>query len=177
MPIYEFEGKRPLLPADDSAWVAPTACLIGDVHLGQGASVWFGAVIRGDNTAITVGAYSNVQEQSVLHSDEGIPCAVGRWVTVGHKVVLHGCHIGDNVLIGMGATILNKAVIPENCLVGAGALVTEGQTFEPGTLIVGAPAKAVRKLDCATIEGIRKLSMLYVDKAQGFRQDLKEIAT
>lgn len=175
MPLYEFDGKSPQLPADDSAWVAPSADMIGDVVLAENASVWFGAVIRADNTLISIGARSNIQEQSVLHSDEGIPCTVGEGVTVGHHVMLHGCTIGDNSLIGMGATILNRAVIPENCIVGAGALVTEGKTFEPGSLIVGVPAKAIRQLDEATIEGLRQSAAHYVSKAAMYARSLKKV--
>lgn len=175
MPLYELDGKAPKLPADGSAWVAPSADLIGDVELGEGASVWFGAVIRADNTLIKVGARSNIQEQAVLHSDEGIPCTVGEGVTVGHHVMLHGCTIGDNSLIGMGATILNRAIIPENCIVGAGALVTEGKTFEPGSLIVGVPAKAVRPLDEATIAGLRMSAEHYMMKAGAFARGLKRV--
>ncbi len=175
MPLYEFDGKAPQLPVDGSAWVAPSADLIGDVELAENASVWFGAVIRADNTKISIGARSNIQEQSVLHSDEGVPCTVGEGVTVGHHVMLHGCTIGDNSLIGMGATILNRAVIPENCIVGAGALVTEGKTFEPGSLIVGVPAKAIRQLDEATIAGLRLSAEHYVNKAGAFAQGLKRV--
>lgn len=175
MPLYEFDGKAPVLPEDGSAWVAPSADIIGDVHLGEGASVWFGAVIRADNTRISIGARSNIQEQSVLHSDEGIPCTVGEGVTVGHHVMLHGCTIGDNSLIGMGATILNRAIIPENCIVGAGALVTEGKTFEPGSLIVGVPAKAIRQLDEAALAGLRLSADHYEGKAGMFAASLKKI--
>tara|TARA_R110000782_G_scaffold78276_8_gene155400 strand:- start:56707 stop:57237 length:531 start_codon:yes stop_codon:yes gene_type:complete len=175
MPLYEFDGKAPVLPADGSAWVAPSADLIGDVHLAERASIWFGVVIRADNTPITIGARSNVQEQTVLHSDEGVPCTIGEGVTVGHHAMLHGCTIGDNSLIGMGATILNHAVIPENCIVGAGALVTEGKTFEPGSLIVGVPAKAIRQLDEVTIEGLRQSAGHYVEKARAFAQTLKRV--
>lgn len=175
MPLYEFAGKVPMLPTDGSAWVAPSADLIGDVQLGEEASVWFGAVVRADNTAITIGARSNIQEQTVMHSDVGVPCRVGEGVTIGHHVMLHGCTIGDNSLIGMGATILNRAVIPENCIVGAGALVTEGKTFEPGSLIVGVPAKAVRQLDEAAIEGLRMSAAHYVKKAHEFASGLKRI--
>jgi carbonic anhydrase/acetyltransferase-like protein (isoleucine patch superfamily) len=175
VPLYEFEGKAPQLPESGSAWVAPSADVIGDVHLGENVSIWFGAVIRADNTRITVGARSNIQEQAVLHSDEGIPCTVGEGVTVGHHVMLHGCTIGNNSLIGMGATILNRAVIPENCVVGAGALVTEGKTFEPGSLIVGVPARAVRALDEAAIAGFRMSAERYVDKASSFAKDLRRV--
>src|SRR5882757_6213358 len=146
MPLYEIKGSRPVLPADGSAWVAPTADVIGDVQLGQDVGVWFGAVIRGDNTPIMVGARSNVQESAMLHSDPGFPLTIGEDCTVGHHAMLHGCTLGDRVLVGMGATILNGAVIGDDCLVGAGALVTEGKSFAPGSLIVGAPAKAIREL-------------------------------
>lgn len=175
MPLYEFDGKAPRLPADGTAWVAPSADVIGDVELGESASVWFGAVIRADNTLIKVGARSNIQEQAVLHSDEGVPCTVGEGVTIGHHVMLHGCTIGDNSLIGMGATILNRAVIPKNCIVGAGALVTEGKTFEPGSLIVGVPAKAIRQLDEVAFAGLRFSAEHYVSKASAFARGLKRV--
>lgn len=175
MPLYEIGGHSPSLPDDGSAWVAPSADLIGDVRLGGDASIWFGAVIRADNTTIAIGARSNIQEQAVLHSDAGVPCTVGEGVTVGHHAMLHGCTIGDNSLIGMGATVLNRAVIPENCIVGAGALVTEGKTFEPGSLIVGVPAKAVRQLDEAAIAGVRASATHYVAKAKAFADGLKRV--
>jgi carbonic anhydrase/acetyltransferase-like protein (isoleucine patch superfamily) len=173
--LYEYEGVSPTLPQDGSAWVAPSADVIGDVHLGQDASIWFGAVIRADNTPITIGASSNVQEQAVLHSDPGAPLTIGDGCTIGHQAMLHGCTIGDNVLIGMGATILNNAVIPDNCLVGAGALVTEGKTFPSGSLIVGVPAKPIRTLDDAAIVGLGKSAQGYVAKKNSFRQALKRI--
>lgn len=175
MPLYEFGGKAPVLAEDGSSWVAPSADLIGDVHLAEQSSVWFGAVIRADNTPIKVGARSNIQEHVMMHSDVDVPCTVGEDVTVGHHVILHGCTIGDNCLIGMGATILNHAVIPENCIVGAGALVTEGKAFEPGSLIVGVPAKAVRQLDEGVIEGLRKSAANYCDKARTFASGLKKV--
>ncbi len=175
MPLYEFNGQSPSLPEDGSAWVAPSADLIGDVRLGEGASIWFGVVIRADNTPIVIGARSNVQEQVVMHSDEGIPCTVGEGVTIGHQAILHGCTIGDNSLVGMGATILNRAVIPENCIVGAGALVTEGKTFEPGSLIVGAPAKAVRKLDEAAFETLREAANAYAAKSRRYAEGLRRV--
>ncbi|MEO8722818.1 MAG: gamma carbonic anhydrase family protein [Sphingobium sp.] len=175
MALYEFDGKSPVLPADGSAWVAPSADVIGDVHLGEDVSVWFGVVIRADNTEINIGARSNVQENAVLHSDPGQPLHIGAGVTVGHQAMLHGCTIGDNSLIGMGATVLNGAVIPENCLVGAGALVTEGKIFPPGSLIVGVPAKAIRQLDDAAIAGLRGSSASYVAKKNSFTFGLKRI--
>lgn len=175
MPLYEFGGHAPSLPDDGSAWVAPSADLIGDVRLGSEASIWFGAVIRADNTPIIVGTRSNIQEKAVLHSDVDAPCTVGDGVTIGHHVMLHGCTIGDNSLIGMGATVLNRAVIPENCIVGAGALVTEGKTFEPGSLIVGVPAKAIRRLDAAAIADLKAGAAHYVAKAQAFASGLKRV--
>ena len=144
MPCYAIDDRRPDVPAD--SWVAPSADLIGDVRLGHEVGVWFGAVIRADNTPILVGDRSNIQEGAMLHSDPGAPLSVGQGCTVGHHAILHGCTIGDHVLIGMGATVLNRATIGENCLVGAGALVTEGKGFPPGSLIVGAPARAVRAI-------------------------------
>lgn len=175
MPLYEFDGKTPSFPDNGSAWVAPSADLIGDVQLAEDSSIWFGVVIRADNTPITIGARSNIQENTVMHSDEGVPCTVGKGCTIGHHVMLHGCTIGDNSLVGMGATILNNAIIPENCIVGAGALVTEGKTFEPGSLIVGVPAKAVRQLDEKAIEGLRMSAKHYVSRSQAFAKGLKRI--
>jgi carbonic anhydrase/acetyltransferase-like protein (isoleucine patch superfamily) len=173
MALYEFNGQRPEL-ADD-AWVAPSADVIGDAHLGELASVWFGAVIRADNSPITVGARSNIQDGAMLHSDVGVPCTVGDDVTVGHHAILHGCTIGDRVLIGMGATVLNRAVIGEDCLVGAGALVTEGKVFPPGHLIVGSPAKAIRELDDATKAMLKLSAKVYADKQREFAVGLKRV--
>jgi carbonic anhydrase/acetyltransferase-like protein (isoleucine patch superfamily) len=175
MPLYAFAGKQPELPEDGSAWVAPSADLIGEVRLGRDASVWFGTVIRADNTPISVGDGTNIQEGAMLHSDPGAPLMVGKGCTIGHHAILHGCTIADNVLIGMGATVLNHAVIPENCLVGAGALVTEGKTFEPGSLIVGSPAKAVRQLSAEAIAGIRMSAAGYAKKAKAFREGLTRV--
>jgi len=170
MPLYAIEGKQPVLGAD--AWVAPSADVIGDAHLGDEASVWFGAVIRADNTPIIVGARSNVQESAMLHSDPGAPLTIGAGCTIGHHAILHGCTIGDNVLVGMGATILNRAVIGDGCLVGAGALVTEGKIFEPGSLIVGSPAKAIRTLDEQALAALKISAAGYVAKARAFAEGL-----
>jgi carbonic anhydrase/acetyltransferase-like protein (isoleucine patch superfamily) len=173
MPLYELDGKRPTVP--DSAWIAPSAELIGDVRLGEEASIWFGAVIRGDNTPILIGGRTNVQEGTVMHSDAGAPLSIGEGVTIGHQAMLHGCTIGDGVLIGMGATVLNGAVIGEGCLVGAGALVTEGKSFPPHTLIVGAPAKAVRVLDDEAVARLKASAAGYVAKAKAYKAGLKRV--
>jgi len=173
MPLYEIAGQRPTIAED--AWVAPSADLIGDVHLAPEASVWFGAVIRADNTPIAVGARSNVQEGAMLHSDPGAPCTVGEDVTVGHHAILHGCTIGDRALIGMGATILNRAVIGEDCIVGAGALVTEGKEFPAGSLIVGSPARAIRQLDDAAKAMLRASAAHYVSKQRDYAANLRRV--
>ncbi|WP_066716855.1 gamma carbonic anhydrase family protein [Sphingomonas pituitosa] len=173
MPLYAFGGKAPQVAAD--AWVAPSAELIADVQLAAGASIWFGAVVRADNTPIRIGARSNVQEGAVLHSDPGAPLTIGEEVTVGHRAVLHGCTIGDGTLIGMGAIILNRAVIGPECLVGAGALVTEGKEFPAGHLIVGSPARAVRPLDAAQRALLRASAALYAAKQRDYATGLARI--
>ena len=145
------------------------------MHLGEDTSVWFGAVIRGDNTPIAIGARSNVQEGAMLHSDPGAPLTIGEDCTIGHHAILHGCQIGDRVLIGMGATVLNRAIIPENCIVGANALVTEGKTFPPGSLIVGSPARAVRSLDDQAIAGLRVSAAHYVENGRAAAAGLKRV--
>ena len=147
MPLYALDGISPDVPGDGRFWIAPDANVIGAVTLGEDASVWFGATLRGDNERITVGARSNVQEGSILHTDMGFPLAIGADCTVGHGVILHGCTVGDGSLIGMGAVVLNGARIGKGCLVGAHALVTEGKVFADGSMIVGSPAKAIRELD------------------------------
>ncbi len=173
MPLYEFRGQRPT--CHESTWVAPSADIVGDVRLAEDTSVWFGAVIRGDNTTIPIGARSNVQEGAMLHSDPGSPLYVGEDCTIGHHAILHGCTIGNRVLIGMGATVLNNAVIPDDCIVGANALVTEGKTFPPGSLIVGSPARAVRELDERAIAGLKVSAAHYVENARAAATGLKRI--
>lgn len=173
MPIYAIGDSKPSIASD--AWIAPSADVIGDAHLGALASVWFGAVIRADNTPIVVGAGSNVQEGAMLHSDPDAPLTIGAGVTIGHHAILHGCTVGDNVLIGMGATVLNHAVIGDGCLVGAGALVTEGKEFGPNQLIVGAPAKAIRTLDADALARIKESAAGYVAKQREFARDLRRI--
>ena len=173
MPLYELEGKRPT--RHPTAWVAPSADVIGEVLLAEDVSVWFGAVIRGDNTAMPIGARSNIQEGAMLHSDPGSPLTVGEDCTIGHHAILHGCTIGNRVLIGMGATVLNRAVIGDECLVGAGALVTEGKAFPAGSLIVGSPARAVRLLDDAARAMLRVSAQHYVAKARACAAGLTRV--
>jgi carbonic anhydrase/acetyltransferase-like protein (isoleucine patch superfamily) len=159
----------------DSAWVADSAQVMGNVVLGEDSSVWFGTVIRGDTETITVGRGSNIQDASVLHADIGKPLTIGDNVTVGHQVMLHGCTIGDESLIGIGAIVLNGAKIGRHCLVGAGALVTEGKEFPDGSMIIGSPAKAVRQLTPEQIEGLKLSAQHYMDNARRFRAGLKKL--
>jgi carbonic anhydrase/acetyltransferase-like protein (isoleucine patch superfamily) len=173
MPLYAINGRKPTLGED--SWIAPSADLIGDVRLGTLASVWFGAAIRGDNTPILIGARSNVQEGCALHSDPGAPLTIGEDCTIGHKAVLHGCTLGDRVLVGMGAIILNRAVIGADSIVGAGALVTEGKTFPPGSLIVGSPARAVRELDDAAKALLKASAALYAAKQRNYAAGLERL--
>jgi carbonic anhydrase/acetyltransferase-like protein (isoleucine patch superfamily) len=170
MPQYEIDGKRP--QTGEGAWIAPSADVIGDVRLAADASIWFGAVARGDNTAILIGERTNVQEGAMLHSDPGAPLTIGADCTVGHHAILHGCTIGDRVLVGMGATILNRAHIADDCIVGAGALVTEGKSFEAGSLIVGSPARAVRSLDESARVSLRISAAHYVARQRHFSRNL-----
>jgi len=173
MAIYELDGKTPRLAP--TAWVADSAEVIGDVTLAEDSSVWFGVVIRGDNHLISIGRGSNVQDQTVLHTDEGLPLVIGERVTIGHQVMLHGCTIGDETLIGIGAVVLNGARIGKNCLVGAGALVTEGKEFPDGSMILGSPAKVVRQLTPEQIEGLKRSAQHYVDNARRYRSGLKKV--
>ncbi|UVO52079.1 gamma carbonic anhydrase family protein [Sphingomonas sp. SUN019] len=173
MPLYELRGQRPTVPA--SAWVAPSADLIGDVQLAEDVSIWFGAVIRGDNTPIPIGARSNIQEGAMLHSDPDSPLIVGEDCTVGHHAILHGCTIGNRVLIGMGAIVLNHATIADDCIVGAGALVTEGKTFPAGSLIVGSPARAVKQLDDRAIAMLKLSAAHYVENGRAAAAGLRRI--
>ena len=175
MPIHSLDGVTPKLPKSGDFWVAPGAHVIGNVRLGEGVTVWFGAVIRGDNEEIVIGDGTNVQDNSVLHSDAGAPLTIGVNVTIGHRVTAHGCTIADDCLIGMGATILNRAKIARNCIVGAGALVTEGKEFPEGSLIVGAPAKVMRPLTERDIAMIRASAAGYVANGRRYAQGLKPI--
>jgi carbonic anhydrase/acetyltransferase-like protein (isoleucine patch superfamily) len=158
-----------------SAWAAPSADLIGDVRLGNRASVWFGAVIRADNTPITIGEESNIQDGAIGHSDPGFPLTIGARVTVGHQAILHGCTIADDCLIGMGAKVLNGAIIESECLVGAGALITEGKRFESGSLIVGSPARVVRQLTETERQALRVSAAHYAEKAVRYAAELRTV--
>ncbi len=173
--IYDLEGHVPQLPENGDYWIAPGAHVMGKVTLGEGASVWFGAVLRGDNEPIIVGAGTNIQENSVLHTDWGFPLTIGANCTIGHKAMLHGCTIGEQTLIGMGATVLNGARIGRNCLIGAGALITEGKEIPDGSLVVGAPGKVVRQLDDAAIERLLKSAEGYAANMRRFRDGLRPI--
>lgn len=173
MALYEVAGRSPQVA--QTAWVADSAQVMGRVRLAAGASVWFGCVLRGDVDDISIGEESNIQDGSVLHVDPGAPLHVGARVTVGHKAMLHGCTVGDESLIGIGAVVLNGARIGRHCLVGAGALVTEGKEFPDGSLIVGAPARAVRQLTPEEIEGLRHSAQHYVENAERFRTTLRRV--
>jgi carbonic anhydrase/acetyltransferase-like protein (isoleucine patch superfamily) len=173
MAIYELDGRVPKLRP--GAWVSDSAQVIGEVELGENASVWFGVVIRGDTETIRIGRNSNIQDLSVLHADLGMPLTIGDEVTVGHQVMLHGCTIGDGTLIGIQAVVLNGAVIGRNCLVGAGSIVTEGKTFPDNSLILGSPARVVKTLDAAAVDKQSKICADYVCNAQRFARGLKKI--
>jgi carbonic anhydrase/acetyltransferase-like protein (isoleucine patch superfamily) len=174
MAIYALDGAAPTIA--ESAWVADSAQVMGDVVLAEDASIWFGVVIRGDTETIRIGRGSNIQDLSVLHADHGMPLTVGDDVTIGHQVMLHGCTVGDGSLIGIGAVVLNGAKIGKGCLVGAGSLVTEGKEFPDGSMILGSPAKVVRQLTPEQLEGLRQSAKHYVDNARRFRTGLKKIA-
>jgi len=174
MPLYSLGDLKPQL--GEGAWAAPSADLIGDVRLGARASVWFGAVLRGDNTPLILGEETNFQDGAVGHSDAGFPLTIGARVTVGHQAILHGCTIADDCLIGMGARILNAAVIESECIVGAGALVTEGKRFERGSLIVGSPARVMRQVTQEERQLLRASAAHYAEKAQRYAAELRRLA-
>lgn len=175
MSVYSLGERSPDLPEKGSFWIAPGAHVIGHVILARDTSVWFGAVLRGDNEVLEIGEGSNIQEHAMVHSDPGYAVSIGRHVTVGHRAIVHGCSIGDNTLIGMGATVLNGARVGRNCLIGAGALVTEGKEIPDGSLVMGAPGKIVRALDNAAIEGLAVSAQTYVRNWKHFSHKLQEI--
>ncbi len=173
MALYQIGDDAPEL--DPTAWVADSGQVIGRVRMKAGSSVWYGAVLRGDNEWITLGARTNVQEGSVLHTDPGFPLTLGEDVTVGHQAMLHGCTVGDGSLIGIQAVVLNGAKIGKNCLVGAGAIVTEGKEFPDNSLILGAPARWVKELSADQLASLMAAAAHYVDNAQRYRTQLKQI--
>lgn len=175
MPVYALDGIAPRID-ENVGWIAPTAVLVGDVVVGPEAGIWFGVVARGDIETITIGARSNVQENCVLHTDRGFPLTIGANVTIGHAAIVHGCTIGDNSLIGMGATVLNGAVIGKNCLIGANALVTEGKVIPDNSLVMGAPAKVVREIDAEGEAGLAASAERYVQNAKRFAAGVKLVA-
>ena len=170
--MYQLDSQK--VTADGEHFIAPSATVLGNVHLKNNASVWFGAVLRGDNDLITVGENSNVQDLSVLHTDPGCPLTIGANCTIGHKVMLHGCTIGDNTLIGINAVVLNGATIGSNCLIGAGALITEGKSIPDGSLVMGVPGKIIKKLTLEQIEGLTESAQGYVQNSQRFKLGLKQ---
>ena len=174
MPLYSLDGISPTI-SDGFNWIAPSATVIGNVHIGDDVGIWFGSVLRGDNEPIRIGNSTNVQEDCVFHSDPGFPVTIGEGCTIGHKAMIHGCTIGDNTLIGMGVTVLNGAVIGNNCLIGAGALVPEGKMIPDGSLVVGMPGKVVRELDEGAIQGLKGSALHYVANARRFAAGLKEV--
>ncbi|MBV1903800.1 MAG: gamma carbonic anhydrase family protein [Marinosulfonomonas sp.] len=173
--IYALGDIEPQFPEDGDYWVAPDANLIGRIVMESGSSVWFGATLRGDNEAIVLGQGSNIQENSVLHTDPGCPLNIGKNCTIGHKAMLHGCTIGDGSLIGMGATILNGAKIGAGCLIGAGALITEGKEIPDGSLVMGAPGKVVRQMDDDAIEIITRSAAKYQANMRRFKTQMRAV--
>lgn len=175
MSVYSLADSRPQLPSEGEYWIAPNATVLGNVILHSGASIWFNAVVRGDNDPIVIGADTNIQDGSILHTDAGSPLTIGAGVTVGHKVMLHGCEIGDNSLIGIGAVILNGARIGKNCLIGANALITEGKVIPDNSLVMGQPGKVVRELDEGQIEALRLSAQHYVQNWRRYVTGLKPV--
>lgn len=175
MSVYLLDDLSPSQPEDGSVWIAPNASVMGNVELGSEVSIWFGAVIRGDNERISIGEGTNIQDGAILHSDPGFPLSIGADCTVGHCAILHGCNIGDGSLIGMGAIVMNGAMIGKNCLVGAGSMVTEGKSFPDGSLIMGAPAKVIRQLDQTATAALREAAASYRANGKRFAHGLKSI--
>ncbi|GAA4128749.1 gamma carbonic anhydrase family protein [Aminobacter aganoensis] len=173
--IYRLGERMPSLPADGNCYVAPGAAVIGDVRLASGTSIWFNAVLRGDNEPITIGKGSNVQDGCVIHTDPGYPVEIGEDVTIGHNAIIHGCSIGNGSLVGMGATVLNGARIGERCLVGANSLVREGMVVPDGSLVIGVPAKIVRQLDAEAAAKLSQGAVRYRSKAETYPLELEAI--
>lgn len=174
MPIYALDGIAPQIDPD-IGWIAPSAVLIGDIVVGAEAGIWFGVVARGDIERITIGARSNVQENTVLHTDKGYPLTIGENCTIGHAAIVHGCTIGDNTLIGMGATVLNGARIGKNCLIGANALITENKVIPDNSLVMGAPGKVIREIDAEGVEALAASADRYVKNAKRFAAGMVDV--
>lgn len=174
MPLYALDGIAPEIHPD-VGWIAPTAVLVGDIWVGAEVGIWFGVVARGDIEAIRIGARTNVQENCVLHTDTDYPLVIGENCTIGHSAIVHGCTIGDNTLIGMGATVLNGARIGRNCLIGAGALITENKVIPDNSMVLGAPGKVVREIDAEGAEKLRASADRYVRNAQRFAADMVDV--
>ena len=175
MPLYALKDWRPELPADGEFWIAPNATIIGRVRLATGVSVWFGSVLRGDNDWISIGENTNIQDLCVLHTDPGIPLVLGSNVSVGHGAVVHGATVGDDCIIGMGATLLNRARIGSRCVVGANALVAEGKEFPDNSLIVGVPARVIRTIEEKDVPMLRMNAAIYHDRWQRYREELQSL--
>ncbi len=175
MAIYSLDGHAPTLPDSGNYWIAETAAVMGNVSLQEDASVWFGATLRGDNDPITIGERSNIQDGSVLHTDLGCPLTIGKNVTVGHMVMLHGCTIGDESLIGIGATVMNRAVIGKNCIIGAHALIPEGKVIPDGSLVMGAPGKIIKELTDPQRMMLKASAQVYVDNWKRFKSGLVRV--
>jgi len=173
MPVFKLADKEPRIA--ESAWIAPNATVIGDVRLGENSSIWWNATLRGDNDPIEIGVNTNIQDGSVLHTDEGVPLRIGANVTVGHLVMLHGCSVGDGSLIGIGSVILNRAVIGKGCIVGANTLIPEGKVFPDHVLIVGSPGKVVRELSADEVARLQASAAHYVANAERYRQTLSAV--
>ncbi len=176
MAIYEIGGVRPTLPADGKYWIADSAEVMGNVVLKANASVWYGCVLRGDNDPITIGENSNIQDLTVIHTDIGAPVTIGANVTVGHRVILHGCEIGDDTLIGMGSTILNRVKIGKNCIIGANTLISEGKEIPDNSLVMGAPGKVVKEVSPQQIQMIRMSALHYVENWQKHQAKLTKVS-
>jgi len=177
MTVYSLNGIAPALPEAGSYWIAPDASVIGRVSLAAGVGIWFGAVLRGDNELIAIGRDTNVQDHSVFHTDMGFPLTIGSGCTIGHRAILHGCTIGNNCLVGMGATVLNGAVIGDDCLIGAGALVPEKRVIPPGSLVLGMPGKVARVLSADEIAGNRLAAVRYVANWRRFAAGMSQSTT
>jgi carbonic anhydrase/acetyltransferase-like protein (isoleucine patch superfamily) len=175
MAMYELDGVKPTLPESGQCWIAGSAEVMGNVILRENASVWYGCVLRGDNDPIIIGENSNIQDLTVIHTDIGAPVTIGANVTVGHRVILHGCEIGDDTLIGMGSTILNRVKIGKNCIIGANALISEGKEIPDNSLVMGAPGKVVKEVSPQQVQMIRMSAMHYVENWQKHRAKMKKI--